>query len=280
MKANILERWRWRRRARSGGMLSLGGLAGLGLGVALFYWLDPDSGRRRRAHVRDQLRHLRVTTLRAVNVTRSDLRHRARGLAARLRGLGRRFAPVADEVLVERVRSRLGRIARYPHAIEVHAHDGRVILSGRILGSEIVPLLREIGHVPGAREVESQLQARSSIEDLVGGREEGGLRAGGLRASPAHWTPAARLLAGLLGGGLVAAGRALSGPLRALAMGSGVALGVKAVTDVDLGRLARELRGDGPAAAAGDGHRRSPAQGGKARREPGVAEAEDLPPEY
>src|ERR687893_381397 len=99
-------------------------LGGVGLGAALMYMLGPDRGRRRRALLRDKLVSAANKTPDAVSATARDLRNRARGLATEV---GSMFTneEVSDEVLVARVRSKMGRVVSHPSAIEVTADQGR-----------------------------------------------------------------------------------------------------------------------------------------------------------
>src|SRR5919205_3479420 len=99
-------------------------LAGMGLGATLMFFLDPARGRRRRGLVRDQVvRGLNVAEG-SLGSTARDLRNRAGGLVAEARSRGRGRA-VSDDVLVERVRAKLGRVASHPRAISVAARGGR-----------------------------------------------------------------------------------------------------------------------------------------------------------
>jgi len=52
-----------------------------------------------------------------------------------------RDVPIGDVVLVERVRSKIGRAVSHPHAIHVTAQNGRVRLSGEILSEEADDLI-------------------------------------------------------------------------------------------------------------------------------------------
>src|SRR3954471_24938590 len=106
----------------------LGGFL-LGLGVA--YMLDPDRGARRRGLVRDKAAHAGHRLADGVGATAADLQNRAGGVAARLRSRLRR-EEVADEVLHERVRSAIGRVASHPHAITVIALEGTVTLQSPV----------------------------------------------------------------------------------------------------------------------------------------------------
>jgi osmotically-inducible protein OsmY len=136
-------------------------LTGLSLGVGLMYFLDPERGRRRRALVRDKLAHATRVSANALGAAGVDVAHRATGLVARVRSVLRRRA-VDDDVLVERVRAKLGRLASHPHAISVVSTDGVVRLQGPVLQSEIQRLIRAIARVRGVRRVLNHLDAHSS----------------------------------------------------------------------------------------------------------------------
>ena len=135
-------------------------LTGLGLGVGLMYFLDPERGRRRRALVRDKVVHATRVSAHGVSGVGLDLSHRAAGLLARVRSAWRR-GPVDDDVLVERVRAKLGRFVAHPHAIRVTASDGYVHLRGPILQSEVPRLVRTVARVPGVRDVINGLDAHA-----------------------------------------------------------------------------------------------------------------------
>jgi len=199
-------------------------LVGAVLGATGALILDPQQGRRRRALLRDKV-------VRGVNESREfadaaskDIRYRAKGVAARARGL--RGGPVPDEVLIERVRAKLGRWVSHPGAIEVSAHDGRVVLTGDVLTSEQQELCDAVRSVRGVAHVDNQLAAHQSAGDvpsLQGGSEPdrerwelaGASPSPGLRAI----TGAAGVLlllyavsrGGLAGIGALAAGAALLG---------------------------------------------------------------------
>ena len=135
-------------------------LTGLGLGVGLMYFLYPERGRRRRALVRDKVAHATRVGTHGVSSVGLDLSHRAAGLLARVRGAWR-TEPVDDEVLVERVRAKLGRFVAHPHAIRVTVSDGCVHLRGPILQSEVPRLVRTVARVPGVRDVINELDAHA-----------------------------------------------------------------------------------------------------------------------
>jgi BON domain len=127
-------------------------LMGVGFGIGLMYFMDPERGRRRRALVRDKITHTTRVSTDALGAVCRDLSHRTAGFMSRARGVLRR-RPVDDEVLVERVRAKLGRLVSHPHAIEVKASDGYVHLRGPILQADVSRLIRGLNRVPGVRNV-------------------------------------------------------------------------------------------------------------------------------
>jgi osmotically-inducible protein OsmY len=132
-------------------------LTGLGIGVGLMYFLDPERGRRRRALVRDKMAHAAHVGADAMGAFGRDLAHRVSGVGARARGALQR-GPVDDDVLVERVRSKMGRVVSHPHAIVVDAADGCVRLRGSILQSELPRLMQTVASVRGVRSIDNNLQ--------------------------------------------------------------------------------------------------------------------------
>src|SRR4051794_10607926 len=111
--------------------------AGVGaiVGATAAMLFDPSSGRRRRALVRDRAVHLGKAVSCAATGATHDLTNRARGARFRLRHLLRR-EPISDDVLVERVRAKLGRVVSHPHAVLVEAFEGRVTVTGPVLAAE------------------------------------------------------------------------------------------------------------------------------------------------
>lgn len=147
-------------------------LAGLAAGAGLMYVFDPIGGARRRSLVRDQLTHLRHEAADALDSTREQIGDRATGAVAETR---RAFTegPVDDRRLEERVRSTIGRVISHPGAIEVTASNGRIILRGQILRSEVDTLISAVRSVSGVNEVTDLLEAHETpgnISALQGGR--------------------------------------------------------------------------------------------------------------
>lgn len=101
-------------------------------GAAAMYLLDPDRGQRRRALMRDQLLSAASHLDDAIEATARDLIQRAQGLVAEARSTVS-DEEVSDEILVNRIRAKMGRVVSHPGAIKVTAEQGRVTLSGAVL---------------------------------------------------------------------------------------------------------------------------------------------------
>jgi hypothetical protein len=197
-------------------------VAGIGLGAAAMYVLDPDRGRRRRARLREAAAHASHRAHAIAGMTARDVHHRVSGLAARtLDRLIEEPAP-ADDVLAERVRARLGRLVAHPGAIDVVAKSGTVTLSGPLFEAEVEQLLEGVGAMPGVTAIENRL------EPHIDAAHVSALQGSGPRAVPAppatwlRWTPTARLIATIAGLVLVA----LSSPNRSI---RGAATGITGV---------------------------------------------------
>lgn len=209
-------------------------LGGVGLGAALMYALDPDRGKRRRARVRDKLVSATDKTADAVSATARDLRNRARGLYASTMS---RSEPASDEVLVARVRSKLGRVVSHPSAIEVSANQGQINLRGPILAPELNELLTTITQIPGVMKVDNQLEIHKQAGDLSA--LQGGVNRPGNRFElmQENWSPTARLLTGAAGGALAVYGFSRRDPLSVMLGTVGAGLLLRGLTNLELKRL-------------------------------------------
>jgi uncharacterized membrane protein len=214
----------------------LGTFGAIGIGAGLMYFLDPDRGARRRAMVRDKVVHGLHKTEDAAETTGRDLRNRAQGLAAEVRGRFDR-EDVDDDVLVARVRAELGRVVSHPSSIAVTATAGRVTLSGPVLASEASSLLSRVRAVRGVHDVVDQLEVHERTDDVPG--LQGGIvrRGGEFELRQENWTPAARLLVGAVGGGLALAGARRRDALGAAISLAGLALLSRGATNTELRRL-------------------------------------------
>ena len=191
------------------------------LGGAAMYLLDPEHGRRRRARLRDQAVRAQSNVRHILDAGKRDLANRGEVIKGRARSLFKR-RKATDDVLEERVRSKMGRYALHPGAIEVAAADGAVTLSGSILAHEHTDLIDAVSQVPGVSDVIDRLivyETAEGISELQGGRDRGGARSGALQD---NWAPATRVAAGAAGTTLAL--YALRGGFRGLIFGTAGAL--------------------------------------------------------
>jgi hypothetical protein len=178
-------------------------LAGIALGVGTMYLIDPATGRRRRARLRDVTVHTGRIVGIAAGTTLRDVEHRAHGLAARARAAIADDPIPDDAVLAARVRARLGRLVSHPGAMEVAAHDGVVTLSGPVFDAEVGQLLDGVAAVRGVRAVENRLDSHPRAGNVSALQGPGPLKVTGW-AARCGWTPTRRLVAGLAGLALLA----------------------------------------------------------------------------
>ena len=131
-------------------------------GVATMYYLDPQTGRRRRALARDKSAAVGHDVKEAARSKTKRAVDHARGAAARTRAqLSNEF--VDDNVLRERVRSRLGHLVEQP--IQVDVHDGRIVLSGDLTARAFDELINDISTMPGVQNVESRRSTGRATDD-------------------------------------------------------------------------------------------------------------------
>src|SRR5919106_134571 len=123
-------------------MKSLTGIvAAVATGALAAHFLDPQQGRRRRAVLRDKIVSRVGKIDEAGRVIAQDLRNRTQGTIVDLRHrLG--SEEVSDDVLIERVRAKLGRVVSHPGSIEVAAREGVVTLRGPVLKREVKRLMQ------------------------------------------------------------------------------------------------------------------------------------------
>jgi uncharacterized membrane protein len=236
-RGRILPLGFWRSSRRETGLNRvLRWVGGIGLGSAVMALLDPIAGGRRRARMRYGITHALSDTGDVIGKTARGFGHRTTGFAAQA------FTPfrteeASDDVLAERVRSRLRRVVSNPHAIEVYADQGHVTLAGDILSHEVERLLNHVAKVRGVRSLSNRLQSHmrsDNVPSLQDGRGRAGMR---FDLMQEDWSPARRLLSTLGGGALLAygirrkdlAGAALS------AMGAG--LFARGATNRDIKQL-------------------------------------------
>lgn len=225
-------------------------LGGVLLGAGAMYVLDPDRGARRRSLLRDQGFRASRKLGEGVGATARDVRNRSAGAAAELASRLKRDQ-AGDEIVLERVRSALGRVASHAAAIEVSVYNRRVILSGPVPAAELDAILSSIRRVRGVREVENQLEVYHETEGVPSLQGSGRQRLGRRSLSPTT-----RLLMGTLGSAATVAGVKGRGGLGTLLSVLGLASVAQAVLNLSIDRGPRPEPSErpgasGPEAAAG-----------------------------
>jgi uncharacterized membrane protein len=170
-----------------------GGLAAAG---SVVYFLDRERGHERRtAFAANAKRFGREFGEAAVKSARDSWHHLAGPARQVWSGLSSSEWP-DDRVLVERIRSRMGRLVSHPHKIHVVSDDGVVTLWGTATEAETLRLSRCVKTIPGVREVINHLEiheaeeaAAPEISPFKQARQETLL----------NWSPTQRLLAGAAG---------------------------------------------------------------------------------
>ncbi|PYT15176.1 MAG: polyketide cyclase, partial [Acidobacteria bacterium] len=179
--------------------LALGGFA---TGALLMYLSDPDRGKRRRALARDKAVSAWNDFATLLDKARRDVSNRAYGAACGVKAAFGADHPAEGPALVQRVRSRMGRVVSHPHAIDVTLEDGRIVLYGPALEHEVDRLLRAVKSVPGVKEVTNRLVVHrdpARISSLQGGVP----RESRSEFTQQYWTPALRVAAGGAGAALL-----------------------------------------------------------------------------
>jgi osmotically-inducible protein OsmY len=140
-------------------------VGGVGLGAALMYLFDPDRGRRRRALIRDKVEATGNRIGDAAGKMGRDIQNRAYGVVAETKAMFTE-QEVSDEVLVDRVKARLGRLPVDIGALEITAENGIVTLRGDLLADELPRVLRAARFVRGVKQVDNQLDVRPQASEV------------------------------------------------------------------------------------------------------------------
>ncbi len=153
--------------------LSLAGATAVGFGLA--YFLDPDSGARRRNMLRDRL-------LSKARGGAEDLAGAARGVGARAGGAvaaatSDEQVPENDQALTEKVKSEvLGEPDVPKDKINIDVSDGIVALRGEVESRDVMQSLdAKVRAVTGVREVQNLLhlpgEPPPNLEPVPGGAD-------------------------------------------------------------------------------------------------------------
>ena len=142
-------------------------LAGVAVGAAVTYFLDPNGGGRRRALVRDK-------TGRYARETGDYLRKKSKYHWQRAQGMAHEAAAafhreeVSDQQLHDRVRAALGRAVSNPRAIDVEVRGGIVSLCGPIVAEEVDCLLDAVSSVGGVNDIVNRLDVHETAGNIPG----------------------------------------------------------------------------------------------------------------
>ncbi|QWP75400.1 BON domain-containing protein [Lysobacter sp. K5869] len=144
----------------------LAALAAAAAGAAAMYWNDPKLGRQRRALARDRggaaVRKLGHGARAHFDGRAKRFADRAKGLLARTRAQPRDGDFADDEMLRDRVRSRLGHLLRFQDAIRTDVERGRVVLHGHASPRTLARIVRAAGSLPGVAGVDARDVVRAT----------------------------------------------------------------------------------------------------------------------
>jgi hypothetical protein len=208
---------------------------GVAIGVGLMFLLDPRQAGARRARIRDKSMRAIHEVEHATSIGARDLEHRAQGVVARMRGSGRHVAD--GHVIVERVRTTLGRHCSHPHAIQVLDKGGGCVeLKGAILARDLEDVLHAVSRVPGVRAIDDDLVVHDvpgSIPGLQGGQPVHP------RGRVFHASPALKLLGGFALAGVTLTSLFAGQALGVVAGGVGILALARSINDRSAPGLSR-----------------------------------------
>jgi osmotically-inducible protein OsmY len=141
-----------------------------GLGAALTYFFDPQSGTRRRAMARDRVLAFFRHQGRDLGRAAGNVQAEAQGLVKKATQLKEReqFEEPDDTTLARKVESEIFRDPEVPKGqINVNAEDGIVILRGEVERPELIGDLEEkTRSVQGVKGVENLLHAPGADAEM------------------------------------------------------------------------------------------------------------------
>lgn len=206
-------------------------LGGAAFGAGLMYIADPILGKRRRAVARDAAVHSTKVFGRAISISGRDLAHRLKGVFEETKSLFKRER-VDDEILADRVRTEVGRVSSHPN-VEVIVENGCVMLLGPVVDREERPVLNAAQSVRGVCGVVNRMKPYEPLANMAtqASREQQ------LDIMQTHWAPATRIVVGAIGASTAAAGIKAGFIRGALPRVAGLALLVRAATNMEFKRV-------------------------------------------
>lgn len=212
-------------------------VGGASLGAGLMFFLDPDRGNRRRALMRDQGVRWSRKTRDFAGSTARDVRNRARGMGATAKSWIQPAPPVSDQVVVERVRAKLGLYSRYPSAIKVHVRKGAVTVTGPVLEDEFDSISGAIAHIPGVTQFFNHMERHQAPDIPALQGPLGSKRGPRFAFMQSHWSPTARTAAALMGSAALVYGLSQRTVGSTTLAASGLGLLVRSATNQKFTRL-------------------------------------------
>jgi osmotically-inducible protein OsmY len=132
-----------------------------GLGAALMYFFDPQSGKRRRSMARDRALGFYRQRSRGLGRRAGSVRAEAEGLVQKAKQVRaeEKLTDPNDVTLARKVETEIFRDPQVPKGqIDVNAEGGVVILRGEVEGPELIQDLEEkTRSVQGVKDVENLL---------------------------------------------------------------------------------------------------------------------------
>lgn len=211
-------------------------LGGAAIGALAMYMLDPDRGRSRRALVKDKTVRLMHVKREAFGKMARDIKNHTQGLMHDAQAIFK-GDDAEDEVVAERVRSKIGRSIRHPGAVEVEISGGTAHLRGLALASEIQDLIRCVEHVRGVNRVVNEVEVHSSPDGISALQGNGKAGRHGLDVFSEHWKPRTSLVMGVAGGALAFYGAARKDRTGAALGAVGLSLLVRSFQEMEGRRL-------------------------------------------
>ena len=164
--------WRGRqsRGLESGVSQGLAAAACLALGVGAMYFLDPLDGARRRHLFRDKFLSAFGRMAAQLEKQGQNIWNHATGMAHEARSSFSR-EQVDDRTLTERIRATIGRYVDNAGAIDVQCTQGRAMLRGAVMASQLDRLLKVVRGVRGVSGIDDQLDVRGQPGSVGRGNE-------------------------------------------------------------------------------------------------------------
>lgn len=203
----------------------------LGIGAGLMYFLDPQHGERRRAMVRDRANRFVNDIDESIDIAMQDARNRVRGVLTEM------TARLSDEqtpdwILEERVRSNLGRTGRYTRGINIRAENGRIYLTGPVLGDDQDTLAKAAMRTRGVHGVENQFQVFDNAQDIPALQNAEASRGQTASMARHNWSPSTRLLSSVGGSLLTLYGLTRKGVAKPVLGTAGLVLTARGLTNL------------------------------------------------